>query len=180
MKKLYILAVVSIIVCLAVIHAQELSPELKTKIQAQLKIFLVLGSDSQVVLAVKNYNLNPPVEMKGMTQDKWKELSVISPEIKSFTKSALAEYLKMKRTPVVAELFVSGANGNKVAFFSKTTSWCHKGKPKHDVPMTGKTWIGNIEMDESTGKQLCQVSFPVLDNGKPIGSIVIGFEVGKL
>jgi hypothetical protein len=68
----------------------------------------------------------------------------------------------------------------KVAFLSKTTSWSHKGKAKHDVPMAGKTWQGTIEVDKSTGQQQIQIAVPVLDGGKPIGSLVVGLAVAKL
>jgi hypothetical protein len=95
-------------------------------------------------------------------------------------KSKVNQYLKTKRGPEVAELFVSLADGTKAAFFGKTTSWSHKGKPKHDVPMSGKTWVGPPELDQSSGKVSVQVSFPVPDGGKPIGSIVVGLEVSKL
>jgi hypothetical protein len=46
--------------------------------------------------------------------------------------------------------------------------------------MAGKTWIGPVEVDESTGLQQVQVALPVLDGGKPIGSIVLGLSVAKL
>jgi hypothetical protein len=67
-----------------------------------------------------------------------------------------------------------------VGFLGKTTSWSHKGKAKHDVPMTGKTWQGPIELDESSGTQQVQVSMPVLDGDKPIGSLVVGISLAKL
>jgi hypothetical protein len=67
-----------------------------------------------------------------------------------------------------------------VAFLSKTTSWSHADKDKHKIPMTGKTWSGPVEIDESTGQQQVQVALPVLDGGKPIGSIVFGLAVSKL
>jgi hypothetical protein len=54
------------------------------------------------------------------------------------------------------------------------------GQPKHDVPMTGRVWYGNVEVDESTGVQQVQIGLPVLDGGRPIGSIVIGLSVAKL
>jgi hypothetical protein len=114
-----------------------------------------------------------------MTQAKWKSLSVLSNEVKFFSKNALAEYLKTKRTDAVAECFVSIADGTKAAFFAKTTSWSHKGAAKHDNPMANKTWMGESDMDESTGKVLVQISFPVLDAGKPIGSVVIGLDLSK-
>jgi len=88
--------------------------------------------------------------------------------------------LKTKRTAVMAELFVSGTDGTKVAFFAKTTSWSHKGKAKHDAPMSGKSWTGSPELDESSGKITVQIAFPVLDGRKPIGSIVIGLDISKL
>jgi hypothetical protein len=81
---------------------------------------------------------------------------------------------------VVSEAFLSGADGFKVAFLSKPTNWSHKGKPKHDVPMTGKTWQGPVEVDESTGTQQVQVAVPVKDGGKVIGSLVVGLSVDKL
>ena len=75
---------------------------------------------------------------------------------------------------------MSGSDGAKVAFLAKTTSWTHASKDKHTVPMSGKTYIGPVALDESTGQQLIQIGLPVLDGGKPIGSIVIGLAVSKL
>lgn len=163
------------------ILAQEsLSPEIKAKVEAKLSSLKVLGSDPVVVAEVKAYNENPPAEAVGMTQEKWNELTLVSPEVKAFTKNKLATYLKSKKDESISEMFVSGANGNKVAFLSKPSNWSHKGKPKHEEPMKGKTWIGPIEVDASTGIQQVQVSFPVLDGNKPIGSIVVGISVAAL
>jgi hypothetical protein len=46
--------------------------------------------------------------------------------------------------------------------------------------MTGKTWQGKPEVDESSGQYQVQVSVPVLDGNIPIGSIVIGLNLSKL
>ena len=46
--------------------------------------------------------------------------------------------------------------------------------------MSGKTYIGPMALDESTGMQEIQVGLPVLENGKPIGSIVVGLSVSRL
>ena len=67
-----------------------------------------------------------------------------------------------------------------MAFLSKTTSWSHADKDKHKVPMSGKTFIGPVALDESTGVQMIQIGLPVLDGGRPIGSIVLGLAVSKL
>lgn len=160
--------------------SQGLSPELKSKVEAKAKQLQVLGSDPAVVSAVKAYNASPSAEARAMTNEKWKSLTVLDPFVRSLTRNPLGEYLKAKRDEAAAECFVSGADGGKVAFLSKTTSWSHKGKEKHTVPMSGKIYYGPVEVDESTGVQMVQVGLPVLDGGKPIGSIVVGLAVSKL
>ena len=161
-------------------RGQTLSPEVKAKVEARAKQLQTLGSDPKVVEAVKAYNTSPSVEAKAMTNEKWKGLTVLDPYVRSFSKSPLGEYLKAQKDETIAECFVSGADGGKVAFLSKTTSWSHKGKDKHSVPMTGKVYFGPVEVDESTGVQLVQVGLPVVESGKPIGSIVVGLAAAKL
>lgn len=156
------------------------SAEVQAKVDKKKAELSALSTDPKVVEAVKAYNTTPPPEAVGMTNEKWKALTVISAEVKAFAKNDLATYLKAKKTPEIAEVFVNGSDGGKVAFLSKTSSWTHKGKPKHDNPMANKAWTGDIEMDESSGKQSVQFSIPVLDAGKPIGSIVIGLSVADL
>jgi hypothetical protein len=169
------------VACLATsVMAAPPAPELKAKLQAKAKEVQWMSTDPKVVAAVKEHNANSSAESKAMTQDKWKSLPVLDPFVRALSKNELAEYLKSKRDPTVSELFVSGADGTKVALFNKTTNWSHKGKDKHEVPMTGKTYFGPVELDESTGVEQVQIGIPVLDGGKPIGSIVIGFEVVKL
>jgi hypothetical protein len=156
------------------------SPELKAKLQAKAKEIQWMSTDPKVVAAVREHNASPPAETKTMTEEKWTSLQVLDPIVRGLSKNALAAYLKSKRDPMISELFVSGAGGTKVALFNKTTNWSHKGKPKHEVPMTGKTYFGPVELDQSTGVEQVQIGIPVLDAGKPIGSIVVGFEVAKL
>ncbi len=160
--------------------AGDLTPDMKGKVDAKLKELQAWSADPTIVAAVKAYNTAPPAEAVAMTNEKWKTLSLLDPFARSYTKNPLAEYLKSKRDGSISELFVSAADGNKVAFLAKTSSFCHKDAAKHKVPMTGKTWIGAVEQDESTGQMQVQVALPVLDGSKPIGSIVIGLSVTKL
>ena len=156
-------------------------PELKAKFDAKVKQIEPLATDPQVVSAVKNYNTTPPSpEAKAMTNEQWHSLTLFDPFVRSIGKTALSEYLKTKRDDVIAKIFVSGADGGKVGFDAKTEHWTHKGMPKHEVPMTGKMWVGPVKLDDSTGLQMIQVGFPVLDGNKPIGSIVFGLRADKL
>lgn len=162
------------------VSAEPLDAAQKAKVQAKLAALQVWGSDAEVLKLFKALTAAPPAWADGMTQDKWKALGVLSAEVKDISRNELAALLKKKKDDSVSEIFVSNAEGTKVAFMAKTTNWSHKGKPKHEVPMTGKAWIGEIEVDESTGQKQVQVAFPVLDGGKVIGSIVVGLQLAKL
>lgn len=161
-------------------HAEDLTPAQKIKVDAKIKQISAWSTDKVFVDSVRTFNTSPPAYAQGMTQEKWEGLNLLSPEVKAISKNELANHLRSLKDVSISEIFVSGANGTKAAFLSKTTSWSHKGKPKHDVPMSGKTWIGKPELDESTGVQQVQVAIPVFDSGKPIGSIVIGLNLSKL
>jgi hypothetical protein len=160
--------------------ADALDPAVQAKVDAKLKEIQVWAAEPAIVNAVKAHNASVPAESAAMTQDKWKTLPILDPFIRAFSKNAAGEFLKSKKGEVVSEAFLSGAEGLKVAFLAKTTNWSHKGKVKHDVPMSGKTWQGAVELDESTGVQQLQVGVPVLDGGKPIGSLVVGLSLAKL
>lgn len=170
------------IVCAAAVCGQA-PPEIKGKLDAEIKQLATLETDPEIVNAVKTYNAAArSAEAQAMTNEKWHGLSVLDPFVRTAAKTPLSEYLKSKKKSddTIAKIFVSGADGTKVGFDAKTEHWSHKGMPKHEVPMTGETWIGTVKMDESTGQQLIQVGLPVLDERKPIGSIVVGLRVDKL
>ncbi len=160
--------------------AEALDAAAQAKVDAKVKEIQAWAGEAVIVSAVKAHNASLPADQAAMTQDKWKELTLLDPFVRSFTKNDAGAFLKGKKTDVVSEAFLSGAEGLKVAFLSKPSGWSHKGKPKHDVPMTGKTWQGPVEVDESSGLQQVQVAVPVLDGGKPIGSLVVGLSIAKL
>lgn len=164
----------------AFVHAQGITPEIQARIDAKIKEIQAWAADEVIVRAVREHNANPSPEAKAMTQDKWKTLPVLDPFVRSFSKNAAAERLKARKDDTVTEAFISGADGTKVAFLSKPSNWSHKGNDKHEVPMTGKTWQGQPEVDESTGLQQVQVAVPILDGGKPIGSLVVGLSLSRL
>lgn len=158
----------------------EVDPATQAKIDNEIAAAKILAADPAIVAAVKAHNTTPPPEVAAMTQEKWKTLTLLDPFVRSFAKNPAGEALKTKKSTVATEAFLSGADGSKVAFLSKPSNWSHQGKPKHEQPMEGKTWEGDIEVDESTGLQQVQIAVPVIDGGKPIGSLVLGLSVTKL
>jgi hypothetical protein len=180
MKIRFLLLTAALFALRTLATAQGLDAATQAKIDAQVKDIVTWAADPILVDAVKAHNASVPADQAALNQDKWKALTVLDPLVRGFTKNAAGQFLKTKKSDLVTEAFVSGADGLKVAFIAKTTNWSHKGKPKHDVPMTGKNWQGPVEVDESSGQQQLQVSVPVLDGGKPIGSLVVGISVTKL
>ena len=171
-----------VLICAVAVSGQA-PPAIKAKLDEKIRELATLSTDPEIVNAVKTYNATPVSdEAAGMTNDKWHSLSVLDPLVRATAKTPLSEYLKTKKISddTIAKVFVSGADGSKVGFDAKTEHWTHKGMPKHEVPMSGQTWIGPVKLDDSTGQQLIQVAMPVLDGKKPIGSIVFGLRVDKL
>ena len=180
MKTRMLLALVNLALLPVLVRGEGLDPTVQAAVDSQMKAVQEWAKDPNVVKAVQAHNAGLGADAAAMTQDKWKALTVLDPFVRGFTKNAAADFLKSRKTEAVTEAFLSGNDGTKVAFLSKTSNWSHKGKPKHDVPMSGKTWQGTAEVDESTGLQQIQVSVPVLDGDQPIGSLVVGLSLSKL
>jgi hypothetical protein len=170
-------------VCLALggsAIAQSITPAVQARIDAQIKEITGWAADAVIVEAVRAQNTKLAPEAAGLNQDKWRALTVLDPTVRGYTKNPAAGVLKAKKSDVVTEAFISSATGIKVAFLAKTSNWSHQGKDKHEVPMQGKPWQGPVEVDESSGQQQLQIAVPVLDGGKPIGSLVVGLSLAKL
>lgn len=181
MKKIYAFAIITLFTALLTSTClADLEPAMKAKAEAKLKELQAWGTDAKFVDAVKAANATKSADAAAMTQDKWKSLTLLDPFVRSFSKNALGEYLKTLKSDSISSIFVSAADGTKVAFLSKTTNWSHKGQDKHEKPMAGQTWIGQVEVNAAVGVEQVQISFPVLDGGKPIGSVVVGIPADKL
>ncbi|PTX92373.1 hypothetical protein [Opitutus sp. ER46] len=161
----------------AVVSAADVDAATQSKVDAHIAEIKAWAADPAIVAAVV---APQPAEHATITQEKWKSLSLLDPLVRSFTKNEAAAVLKAKRTAWVNEAFVSNAKGQKVAFLGKPSNWSHLGNPKHDDPMAGKVWQGTIAVDESTGLQQLQVAVPVLKDGKPVGSLIVGLNLAKL
>lgn len=162
------------------LQAADLDPSIQAKVDATFAQLKSWAADPAIVEAVAAHNTALPADHAAMTQAKWKSLSLLDPFVRSFSKNAAGMALKAKKSAWTAEAFISDAKGLKVAFLAKTSGWNHAGSPKHDVPMSGKTWQGSIAIDESTGLQQLQIAVPVLKDSKPIGSLVVGLSLAKL
>jgi hypothetical protein len=173
-----------LVVAAALALTAPLHAAVDAALQAKLEPYFVKieawAADPTIVQAVAAQNTTLPAASAELTQEKWKALTVLDPIVRAFTKNPAADVLKANKAPWLAEAFISDASGKKVAFLNKTTNWSHAGKAKHDEPMKGNHWTGEVELDQSSGQQQVQIAVPVLEQGKPIGSLVVGIAISKL
>jgi len=164
----------------AALRAESLAPEKQALLDKKIEEIKTWAADPVVVKAVVAQNTSLPAAYAEMTQDKWKSLTLLDPFVRGFTKNEVGSALKTRKIAWLSEAFVNDAKGLKVGFLGKTSSWSHGSSAKHTDPMGGKTWQGALELDESTGLQQVQVAVPVLAEGRPAGSLVVGVSVAKL
>lgn len=178
-KASVLLPIILLFFCITA--SAEIPADIQNGITKNSPELIKFATNDIIIKEVQKANASQPAELTSMTNDKWKNLSILSPEVKLITKGELSQFLVKNKPAFVSEIFISAKNGTKVGFITKPTSWSHLGKPKHDIPMQGKNWTGEVELDESTGIKQIQVSFPVFDEEKKsIGSIVFGLDVAKI
>lgn len=160
----------------------EITPAIQAQLDKQKTEIASWASDPVIVKEVQQQNKKGP--LPGMNNETWKTTRRSDPVIKAFQDNPAGRFLKAKleqEGSIFNEAFLSAANGEKVAFVEKTTSYIHKGAPKFDVPFTtGKSWQGEPGFDESSQTYAVQISTPVLSDGKPIGVLVVGVNLSYL
>jgi hypothetical protein len=163
---------------LAVDPAARITPAIQAQIDAQQKKLAQWAKDPVIIKALRDQNKIGPIA--GLTNREWRSLKPDSPVLRAFSKNPASVFLAKKMAASDGkfnELFLCAAQGEKVAFVHKPTTYIHKGEPKFDVPMTGKAWEGMPEFDKSSRSHAVQISTPVFDKGKPIGVLVGGVSM---
>lgn len=158
--------------------AARITPEIRAQLDTQIRTVAKWAADPVVVTAVRAQNARGPVP--GLTNRKWRSLKPEDPTVLAFQKNAAGLFLTKKLAAsggMFNEAFLCGAQGEKVAFAEKPTTYIHKGEPKFDDPMAGKTWEGMPEFDKSSRSHAVQIAVPVVDKGKPIGVLVAGVSM---
>jgi len=160
----------------------EMTPAVQAELDKMKTQISGWAGDSVVVKAVTEQNSKGPIA--GMDNPKWKTIRRSDDVVKEFQSNAAGKYLKSKldaSNGTFTEAFLNAAQGEKVAFVEKTTSYIHRGAAKFDVPFgSGKSWQGQAEFDESAQTYQIQISVPVQAGGKAIGALVVGVNLTQL
>jgi hypothetical protein len=160
----------------------EITPAVQKELDKHVEKVKAWAADPVIVKAVVAQNEKGPIP--ALDNPKWKTLRRSDALVKEFQSNAAGQLLRQKvadSNGTYSEAFLSAAQGEKVAFFEKTSSYLHKGQPKFDVPFSsGKSWQGQPEFDESSQTHQVQISVPVLSGAKPVGVLVVGVSLTKL
>lgn len=177
-----LLAPVSLLLAVfaAPLAAEPADAALQAKLDAKIAEVKTWATDPVIISAVVAQNTELPATHAAITQEKWKSFTVLDPFVRSFSRNPAGVALKARKADWVAEAFLNDSEGRKVAFLNKTTSWSHGSSAKHSDPLAGKSWQGNVEIDESSGLQQIQIAVPVLSGGTPVGSLIVGVALSKL
>jgi hypothetical protein len=163
-------------------QAFELTPAIQAELNQQKDVIAGWAAAPEVLKAVKVQNSSGPIPE--MDNARWKTLRRGDLVVRGFQMNPAGRFLKAKLNAsggTYSEAFLSAAQGEKVAFVEKTTSYIHKGSKKFDVPFQGgQPWQGEPELDDSSQMYTVQLSVPVVDEGKPIGVLVVGVNVSHL
>ena len=172
--------------------APKIDAQVQAAIDGWIKSATKWAEDPALVDEVQGQNKKGPIA--DMTEAKWKEQKRRTPLIDGFQNTPAAKMLAQQQkesNELVCEAFVSAAQGEKVCFLEKTSSYIHKGKAKFDVPFTtGKPWQGEPTCDESTQPHSLQFSVPVFParkegddpkaERKAIGVLTVGLNFTQL
>jgi hypothetical protein len=160
----------------------EITGPVQVELDKQKAVVASWAASPVIVNAVMEQNKKGPIA--GMDNTKWKVTRRSDSLVTGFQSNPAGQLLKAKVAEgqgTFNEAFLSAAQGEKVAFVEKTTSYIHKGQAKFDIPYgTGKFWQGKPEFDESSQTYAVQISVPVLADGKAIGALVVGVNLSHL
>lgn len=154
--------------------ANDVLPEIKA-----------IAAKPDVIAAVKAQNA------KGLSLDaikamdgKWIAASG-GPEGKTMMDSAVSKALLTaeKAKPYFTETILTDNQGANVAISAMTSDYWQGDEPKFVKAWAdgkGDDYVARAKKDESSGAVVSQVSVPVMDGGKAIGTLTIGVNVQAL
>ena len=184
MKKIFVLLVIGMFLFAGLAFAGEKAPQ-KVIDLAKSKL-AKLGEDPVIVAAVKAENAKGKTLAQIQEMDKkWKGTAGYADYMTAIMESDCGKHIcKFQESEAFyAEIFVMDNQGANVAMTNKTSDYWQGDEAKFKKSFNGgagAVFVDEVEFDDSTQAYLVQVSVPVKDNGKAIGAITIGIDVGKL
>jgi hypothetical protein len=154
-----------------------------TLVEFAEKNLVGLGQDPVIVAAVLSQNARSLSLQRIKELDRrWQETPGIDAFMFELMRSRAAFVLLNLETafPFITESFVMDNRGALVGLTHKTSDYWQGDEAKFTESFgTGGVHYSEVELDESTGDYVVQVSVPVLKNGRAIGAITFGVSLDR-
>ncbi|MEZ5739156.1 MAG: PDC sensor domain-containing protein [Burkholderiaceae bacterium] len=179
--KGYLAASLLVLAGLGTTHAADLSADLQQRIDALRETW---ANSATLINAIKEQNArNIPLSDIQEIDRKWMATSGLAAFMMPVLDNpAVAELLRLeKATGHVQESFVMDNQGALVAATNKTSDYWQGDEAKFTESFKngqGAVHVGKVDFDKSAQAYLVQVSIPVMDDGRAIGAITIGIDLG--
>lgn len=154
--------------------------EVLDKLEGKLRAARHMAFHPVVVRAVRTQNEEQlGIETIQQRDAEWRAAQQGTALQRSIGQSRASRVLQqlVERNPDFNEAFATDNQGANVAMYPATSDYWQGDEDKWTNSFNdgdGKLWIGEVELDDSTGEVAVQVSVPILDQGETIGVLVIG------
>jgi hypothetical protein len=183
-SKLPVLVLVSFVTAASGLFAAEKTPQYV--IEHAYDSIIHLGEDPRVVAAVREENAQEKTLREiGRIDEKWIHTVGYDDFIKRLISTPLSQYLEQfrRRRPFYAEIFVTDNQGALVGATDKTSDYWQGDEAKFTSAFNngkGGIHFSNVVFDESSQAYVVQVSFPVRDEGRAIGTVTVSIDVDEM
>jgi len=164
----------------------KLDPALQAEVEARVTVVRTWAADPIVVQAVREANASPRSmdEIETLNRE-WEEATGVTEFMRTLIDHPAAQRLKELRSgnPEIQEAFLTDAIGANVAITNKTSDFYQGDEVQYLEAFNqgkGGVHIGELSLDESIHSYSIHVGVPVLDQGKPIGVLLVAVNVEKL
>lgn len=161
----------------------QIQEVIKDKISGVVK----MGSHSLIVKSVIEQNAKKvPLDSIKKIDNEWRSSKELTPFKISLQKTPVGNFLKRKmelNKSIYSEAFLTDNQGANVSAFPATSDYWQGDESKWTESFNngnGKVYIGDVELDESSGSYATQVSVPVNHQGNTIGVLVIGIKLSYI
>ena len=144
------------------------------------------GKNPVIIQAVKAQNKKNRslAQIKAMDK-RWQKTPGIADYMEKMMVSECGQFLRkvQETAPFYSEIFVMDKRGANVAMTDKTTDYWQGDEAKFKKSYNrgkGAVFVDKVEFDDSSQAYLVQVSVPVEEDGKVIGTITFGIDVDQV
>jgi hypothetical protein len=143
------------------------------------------GSDRTLIAFVKNQNAQHVPIAKIKAVDAGWSADKNGPIVRQVTTGPCADYLRklVAGNAAYGETFLMDDQGALVCGTQRTSDYWQGDEPKWQRAFNegkGAVFIDRPRFDDSSSRNLAQISIPVMENGRAIGVITIGVTIDKL